>query len=346
LKECFGCLASSVAFLHSKDVAIKHKDIKPSNFLMFQSTPILTDFRISNSFKNQEHSTSSGFTKRSSPYAAPEAIAQIKRNTSQDIFSLGLVFLDMFWALRGKAHIRSDFNGDLREEPFQGHHLNGDDIHFAGGMVESAYVQSPTFQKPDILLKIIRLITAVKLEQRPTADNIWNVFTNPTCFGQTCGDCCLSSRVLETTTFTEWTGLCTYVPSRSRGPFDEDSRHDTTSEHQTLLSRNNNVVVDIHPESTPALPSDFDWSEQNRDFHIDFRDKEEIMLPHVGMLGNGYSGFVESVICNGKLLARKTIPIRRRQNRAKINRIFKAEIAVMRKLRHRHILQAIQQSHL
>jgi serine/threonine protein kinase len=87
LKQCFGCLANSVAFPHSKQIAIKHKDIKhkdikhkdikhkdikhkdikhkdikhkdikPTNILMSRRTPILTDFGISNSFKDQEHST-------------------------------------------------------------------------------------------------------------------------------------------------------------------------------------------------------------------------------------------------------------------------------------------------
>jgi serine/threonine protein kinase len=172
MKECFGCLANSIAFLHSNQVAIKHKDIKPSNILMFQGIPILTDFGISSSFKNQEHSTSSGFTLRSMPYAAPEVIRQEKRNTSQDIFSLGLVFLDVFWALNGKDHTRSDFDGNPRNGPYAGTHLEGSDIAFAGTMVKSAYERAPSSQKPEAFLGLIRLMTSVKREKRPTADTV------------------------------------------------------------------------------------------------------------------------------------------------------------------------------
>jgi serine/threonine protein kinase len=69
-------------FLHSRQIAIKHKDIKPSNTLMSQGNPVITEFGISSSFKDAEHSTSSGITMRSKPYAAPEVIRHEKCNTS------------------------------------------------------------------------------------------------------------------------------------------------------------------------------------------------------------------------------------------------------------------------
>jgi serine/threonine protein kinase len=333
LKNCFGCLANSVAFLHSKQVAIKHKDIKPSNILMFRGTPILTDFGISNSFKDKEHSTSSGFTKRSPPYAAPEVISHGKRNTSQDIFSLGLVFLDMFWALKGKQHNRSDLDGGLREGAYPGVTLDQTDINFAGSMVKLAYEQSPVFQKPESLIKVIRLMVSMQRDQRPTADTIWTIFTNPTCFGQTCGDCCLPKAMRDVTTFTEWTGLQTYLPLRSRDPYDEYSHYEASSGEDT-------VRANFDGTFSPALSSNFDWSGQGRGFHAELGNEQEGMMASVRVLGQGSSGIVEEVKCNGKYFARKTIRLARSRREA-TTAIFNNEVNLMRTLRHRHILQVI-----
>lgn len=69
MTQGFGCLVRTVAFLHSKQIAIKHKDIKPSNMLMQDVKPILTDFGISNCFMGRENATSSGFMAKSTLYA-------------------------------------------------------------------------------------------------------------------------------------------------------------------------------------------------------------------------------------------------------------------------------------
>jgi serine/threonine protein kinase len=116
LKSAFGCLAGAVAFLHSTKIAVKHKDIKPTNVLMFYGTPMLTDFGLSNSFKGAEDSKSSGSTGRTPKYAAPEVEALLPRGTTQDIFSLGLVFQDMYWAMHGHTDGQAtDPDGNPRE---------------------------------------------------------------------------------------------------------------------------------------------------------------------------------------------------------------------------------------
>jgi serine/threonine protein kinase len=92
LKSSFGCLAAAVAFLHSKKIAVKHKDIKPTNVLMFSDTPMLTDFGLSTSFKNRDNSVSVGFTGKTTFYASPEVIAALLRGTSQDVFSWAWCF--------------------------------------------------------------------------------------------------------------------------------------------------------------------------------------------------------------------------------------------------------------
>jgi hypothetical protein len=93
-------------------------------------------------------------------------------NISQDVFSLGLEFLDMFWALRGKTHKRSDFDGEEKVGPFTGKQTSDDDPKFASRMVKLAFEESPTFREPQTFLQILRVMTSVHLGQRPTADTI------------------------------------------------------------------------------------------------------------------------------------------------------------------------------
>jgi len=99
LLPAFGCLASALAFIHSKDIAIKHKDIKPANILFYNGVVLLADWGLSNCFKDEETSRSKGWTHCTAPYAAPEVIRRGERGTAQDIFSLGLVYAEMLAAL-------------------------------------------------------------------------------------------------------------------------------------------------------------------------------------------------------------------------------------------------------
>ena len=342
MRECFGCLANSVAFLHSKKVAIKHKDIKPSNILMFRGTPIITDFGISNSFKDKDHSTSSGFTVQTTLYAAPEVIWNRKRNTSQDVFALGLVFLDMYWSLLGKFHKRSDFDGIQREEAYPGTMLDEVDRKFAGDVLKLAFEQSPTFHDLNTFLRIIRLMTAVELEQRPSADSIWNILKYPTFFGQTCGDCCLPETGLDKTMFTQWSGLQTYMPNHPRTPYDQCLPDDESPEEPTLLRRQSSDLALTYQTQIPSSLPKFDWTGQNRGFHVTYESEELVPMSSIATLGSGSSGIVEAVRCNGRPLARKTIRLFPGRFRSRsIQETIRTEIAVMRRLSHRHVTQLI-----
>ncbi|KAF2788389.1 hypothetical protein K505DRAFT_342123 [Melanomma pulvis-pyrius CBS 109.77] len=82
MKEAFRCLAGAVASLHPKRVAINHKNIKSSNILFLQGSPILADFDLSNSFKGRENGFSVSATGKSVLYAALEVVAETQRGTS------------------------------------------------------------------------------------------------------------------------------------------------------------------------------------------------------------------------------------------------------------------------
>ena len=102
LRTFFGCLARALEYLHEQNV--RHKDIKPGNILVYGGNVLFTDFGLSFDFTNADSSTTvsmvNGMTSR---YCAPEVAALEPRNTSSDIWSLGVVFLEMITVLKGKA---------------------------------------------------------------------------------------------------------------------------------------------------------------------------------------------------------------------------------------------------
>ncbi|KAI0440445.1 kinase-like domain-containing protein [Xylaria telfairii] len=100
LRTFFGCLVKALEYLHENKV--RHKDIKPQNILVDRGRVLFTDFGLAFDFTNADRSTTFntviGFTPR---YCAPEVAMMDSRNTSSDIWSLGVVFLEMAAVLKG-----------------------------------------------------------------------------------------------------------------------------------------------------------------------------------------------------------------------------------------------------
>ena len=102
LRTFFGCLARALEFLHEQKV--RHKDIKPSNILVHHGKILFTDFGLSFDFTDAEGSTTVSMVYGLTPrYCAPEVAMHEPQNTSSDIWSLGVVFLEMIVVLKGRT---------------------------------------------------------------------------------------------------------------------------------------------------------------------------------------------------------------------------------------------------
>jgi hypothetical protein len=102
LRTFFGCLVRALAFLHEQ--GIWHKDIKPSNILVHGGNVLFTDFGLAFDFTDQEGSTTVSMVNGMTPkYCAPKVANYEPRNTSSDIWSLGIIFLKMTAVLKGRT---------------------------------------------------------------------------------------------------------------------------------------------------------------------------------------------------------------------------------------------------
>lgn len=72
LRQFFGCLSSAVAYLHGSRV--RHKDIKPSNILVYKNNIFLTDFGTAHDWQDLDGSTTEGYGPFTARYAAPEVL--------------------------------------------------------------------------------------------------------------------------------------------------------------------------------------------------------------------------------------------------------------------------------
>lgn len=103
LWQSFGCLASGLAWLHSKP--IRHKDIKSANILITnddEGSILFCDFGSALDAENRDNAQTEGYPhKRTRRYLSPEAARSEPRDEASDVWSLGCVFLEILTVLQG-----------------------------------------------------------------------------------------------------------------------------------------------------------------------------------------------------------------------------------------------------
>jgi tetratricopeptide (TPR) repeat protein len=188
LRTFFGCLAKGLDFLHKERV--RHKDIKPSNILVHQGTVRFTDFGLSTDFSETSASTTFGTINfMTAKYCAPEVAMQESRNTSSDIWSLGIVFLEMVTVLKGrKVQYIDEF---LKEHGERGAFVR---FNIPGFLELVEDLRAAGLSKDNVALGWIKDMLMTKPALRPRADQLVALtvsagFENGN--GVFCGNCCL-----------------------------------------------------------------------------------------------------------------------------------------------------------
>lgn len=187
----FGCLAHTIRFLHDASIETLHKDIKPENILLKDGRLILTDFGTAFDWSKtgQSMTRSNAGDHRTPRYQSPEVANSSEFHRSSDIWSLGVVFLEMVTFLRGKCIAEMDTflqNNGARHTAI---HLN---LDTAMNWFEQLQVHgrgSPIDNEP---LSWIKRMLNREHPNRPTAAAIYQdiaAFHD----GMFCGRCCLDT---------------------------------------------------------------------------------------------------------------------------------------------------------
>jgi serine/threonine protein kinase len=107
LFQTFGCLAEAITYLHGQRV--RHQDIKPANILIClqdKNFIRLTDFGIADDLKDRKTTRVTFDGRATTFYQAPEQKKDMKVGFEADVFSLGIVYLEVVVALGVDLFIR------------------------------------------------------------------------------------------------------------------------------------------------------------------------------------------------------------------------------------------------
>ncbi|KAL8727896.1 MAG: hypothetical protein Q9166_005773 [cf. Caloplaca sp. 2 TL-2023] len=102
LRRYFGCLANAVSYLHIQK--IRHRDLKPENILIKNFNVYITDFGTARDWSQATKDTTTDSNVPSTArYMAPEVANRTPKNSASDMWSLGVIYLEMITVLRGQS---------------------------------------------------------------------------------------------------------------------------------------------------------------------------------------------------------------------------------------------------
>lgn len=178
--KMFGCLASSIRYLHEQRPVIKHMDIKPQNILVMHGSHniphvVLSDFGISAAEVSTGSQSSTPLTRQ---YCAPEVPAGTSRGQAADIWSLGCVFLEMLAAAyhdtnRQWLDFRKEFSGRKGKYYWE-------EVPLLHEWLSGFLDQAATFSEATVLRTVKSMVREEPVE-RPTAAMLTILFAPAPC---------------------------------------------------------------------------------------------------------------------------------------------------------------------
>ena len=184
----FGCLAHTIRFLHDSSIETLHKDIKPENILLKDGRLILTDFGTAFDWSRtgQSMTRSNASDHRTPRYQSPEVANSSEFHRASDIWSLGVVFLEMVTLLQGKCIAEMD-------SFLQSHGARRTEIHLNQDAAMNWFEQLQTYGNGSAIdlepLSWIKLMLNREHLNRPSAAAVYEhieAFHD----GMFCGRCC------------------------------------------------------------------------------------------------------------------------------------------------------------
>jgi serine/threonine protein kinase len=175
----FGCLASSVRYLHEQRPVVKHMDIKPQNILIVEGDQefphiVLSDFGISSAEELSDDQTKP-LTRH---YIAPEVFQGFTRKQAADIWSLGCVFAEMAsipfrQGNTGWLTFRKEFSGRTGKYYWQ-------DVP---GLQErlAVLLEQATTATEQTVVRTLKAMLNAEPEKRPDAESLTMIFTPAPC---------------------------------------------------------------------------------------------------------------------------------------------------------------------
>jgi serine/threonine protein kinase len=177
--KMFGCLASSVRYLHEQRPVVKHMDIKPQNILIVEGDQefphvVLSDFGISSAEELSDDQTKP-LTRQ---YIAPEVLKGFTRKQAADIWSLGCVFAEMAsvpfsQGNTGWLTFRKEFSG--RTGKYYWQDVPGLQARLSG------FLEQATTTTEQTVVRTLQTMLNAEPDKRPDAGSLTMIFTPAPC---------------------------------------------------------------------------------------------------------------------------------------------------------------------